>query len=131
MENQLMAYFQQQINKNKVSLQKCNRVSEHFGLSLTEEQMTLLNQNRIETLQKTGRIEFGEGILEKLVYVFCDSPYIQQDEYAQLLIDLQELFYILKGETQEKMTDDELLAAMRRTFDSSGGSLERLKGGEL
>lgn len=109
-------------------LKKCNELSEKFGLSLTKEELQLVLQERKEVLKRTGRIEFGQGVIEKLVYSFCDSPYIEQEEYVDVLIELQELFYLLKGETMEQLTDDELISAMRLVFDYSGGSLDFLMG---
>lgn len=116
-----------QVVRVKKELEKCNQVSERFGLSLSEKQMEWLMQNRYESLKSTGRIEFGEGIISKLVFAFCDSSYLNQEEYADLLIELQELFYTLKRETLEQLTDDELLCVMRIIFDHSGGSLEHLR----
>ena len=116
-----------QVVRVKKELAKCNQVSERFGLSLSQQQMEWLMQNRYESLKSTGRIEFGEGITSKLVFTFCDSSYLNQEEYAELLMELQELFYTLKRETLEQLTDDELLCAMRIIFDHSGGSLEHLR----
>ncbi|MBQ2276227.1 MAG: DUF6323 family protein [Lachnospiraceae bacterium] len=109
-------------------LKKCNEISEKFGLSLSKEDLELVLQERKEVLISTGRIEFGGGIVEKLVYTFCDSPYMNQEEYVELLIELQELFYLFKRETREQLTDDELISAMRLVFDYSGGSLDFLMG---
>ena len=128
MEFSLANVYSLQTVQAKEELQKCNQISEKFGLSLSEEQMQLVIQNRFEVLKSTGRIEFGTGVVEKLVYEFCDSPYIEQEEYADVLIELQELFYLLKKETLEQLTDDELIGAMGLVFDASGGSMEHLRG---
>lgn len=124
----LANFYALQTSHAKAELQKCNQISEKFGLSLSEEQMELVIQNRFETLKRTGRIEFGQGVIEKIVVAFCDSPYIEQEEYADLLMELQEIFYMLKKETFEQLTDDELIDAMVLVFDASGGSLEHLRG---
>ena len=128
MDFSLANVYSLQTSHAKEELQKCNVLSEKYGLSLSEEQMELVIQNRFETLKQTGRIEFGAGVVEKLVYEFCDSPYIEQEEYADVLIELQELFYLLKKETLEQLTDDELIGAMGLVFDASGGSMEHLRG---
>ena len=110
MEFSLANVYSLQTVQAKEELQKCNQISEKFGLSLSEEQMQLVIQNRFEVLKSTGRIEFGKGVVEKLVY------------------ELQELFYLLKKETLEQLTDDELIGAMGLVFDASGGSMEHLRG---
>lgn len=57
------------------------------------------------------------GILKKLILAFCDSPYITQNSYAGILAQLQEIFYYFKNESLERLTDEELLGAMRRFFN--------------
>ena len=49
--------------------------------------VTLINK-RFEALKNTGRIEFDEGILKKLIEAFCDSPYIMQNNYEETLEEL-------------------------------------------
>ena len=128
MDFSLANLYALQTSQAKEELQKCNQISETYGLSLSEEQMELVIKNRVETLKQTGRIEFGEGVVKKLVYEFCDSPYIVQEEYADVLMELQEMFYLLKKETMEQLTDDELIHAMGLVFAYSCGSLEFLQG---
>ena len=74
--------------------------------------MERLAASRFSALKKTGRIEFGEGILPKLIQRFLDSPYLIQNTYEETLTQLQELFYELKNETKEHLSDDELLTAI-------------------
>lgn len=109
-------------------LQKCNELTERYGLSLREEQIRALMTARSESLRTTGRIEMGESILPKLIYAFCDSPYIFRDTYCSTLGTLQELFYTFKNELNDELSDDELLEAMVRLFNEKGhGSLEYLE----
>lgn len=107
-------------------LKACNTASACFGLLLTETEIAQLEQSRQKTLRKTGRVEFGGGVLRGLVQAFCDSPYLDSREYADTLEALQELFYDFKNECGEILSDDELLSAMRLVFDGSGGSLDYL-----
>ena len=105
-----------------------NALSERYGLSLSDTQVRSLLQAREEILTETGRIEFGEGILPKLVYAFCDSPYIARDDYADTLAALQDLFYTFKNESEDALTDDELIQAMQTIFNNKAqGSLEYLE----
>ena len=85
----------------------------------------MLGQERERALRSAGRVEFGGGILEKLVYAFCDSGCIGASDYAATLCALQELFYGFKN-LCGKLSDDELILAMKLIFESCGGSLERL-----
>lgn len=89
--------------------------------------MTNLVAQRFEVLQSTGRIEFGAGVLPKLVEAFCDSVYITQENYEESIATLQELFYYYKGESLDTLSDDELVEFMRSNFEGCcQGSLDYL-----
>lgn len=108
---------------------RSNGLSARFGLILSESQMWALAQRRQEALLDTGRVELGEGILPRLIEVFCDSPYLCQSNYEETLGDLQELFYYFKNESRDRLSDDELLAGMKRIFDGPAqGAMEYLAG---
>lgn len=110
-----------------LELRACNHLTGQYGLSLSETQIANLVAQRFEVLQNTGRIEFGTGVLKKLVEAFCDSVYITQENYEETLATLQELFYIYKNESLDTLSDDELIDFMRSNFDGPcQGSIEYL-----
>lgn len=114
------------------SLTACNDMSSNFGLTLTGDQMLKLTERRFQSLKSTGRVEFGDGIIKKLVFAFCDSPYISQNNYEDTLAELQDIFYYFKGEAMESLSDDELIDAMDSMFNGkAAGSLEYLSGMSL
>lgn len=105
-----------------------NQETERFGVTLTKQEAKLLLTERKEILKKQERVEFGEGILVKLMKAFCDSPYIWQDNYLETLERLMEIFYFYKNETLDELTDDELLTFMKEEFDGEcEGSLDYLE----
>ncbi len=107
---------------------KTNQYTERFGLTLTEEEAGLLLTDRLDSLKEQQRIEFGEGILPKLIFTFCDSPYIYQDNYVDTIGRLQEIFYLYKNESLDEVTDDELLEYMKEAFEGDcQGSLDYLE----
>ncbi len=125
--NGLPALLQAQALIAVQELVRCNEYTIRFGLHLSEAQANLLMEKRMETLYDTGRVEFGEGILKKLIFEFCDSPYIMQDTYIDTLLALQDAFYYFKNESLEQLSDDELISFMKRHFDGDcEGSLEYL-----
>lgn len=97
---------------------RMNQRTEKFGLALTEEEAQQLVSLRRANLQEQQRVEFGEGILPKLIDQFCDSPYIDRSNYAHTIARLQEIFYLYKNEMLDEITDDELLEFMREQFDT-------------
>ena len=115
-----------------MNIKKCNELTIKFGVSLSDEAIERLINKRFEVLKNTGRIEFGEGILKKLIEAFCDSPYIMKSNYEETLEELQDIFYFFKGEAMEQISDDELIEFMKRDFDGKcQGSIEYLSGTSL
>jgi hypothetical protein len=118
MDNNLFDLMLVQQQKQELArVLESNKKSERYGLVLSEEEANNLIQSRKTSLSDTQRVEFGEGILSKIIYYFCDSQYINQDTYADTLAQLQELFYTYKNETQDELTDDELLDYMKKQFE--------------
>ncbi|SHJ88297.1 DUF6323 family protein [Hespellia stercorisuis] len=70
-----------------------NQYTEKYGLALTKADTELLVAERTQTLKEERRVEFGQSILPKIIYVFCDSEYISQSDYTDTLVRLQEIFY--------------------------------------
>lgn len=127
MDRWLSDLSQPRQNIDPATLERYNRRSEPYGLTLSESALQRLLLLRAEVLQQTGRIELGGGVLEKLIIAFCDSPYVVQSKYEDTLAELQELFYYFKNECRDLVTDDELLDAMRLIFNSvAHGSVEFL-----
>ncbi len=136
MDNKLQAFRKSAAGltraKDARALLQYNEESVKHGLVLTEEQAIRLLETKDEELRYNGRLEFGAGILGKLVAAFCDSPYMNKQNYSQNLERLVEIFYYYKGETWELLSDDELIDYMKAFFNGScEGSLELLESREL
>ena len=115
-----------------IELKKCNELTLKYGLTLSNEDINELIENRFKSLKDTGRIEFSEGVLKKIIEAFCDSPYIMQENYKDTLLELQESFYFFKNEAMDQIADDELIEFMKIHFDGEcQGSLEYLSGTTL
>lgn len=109
-----------------------NKITEKYGLTLTKEQAIDLVNNRNTILKEVGRIELGGGILEKLIYEFCDSSYIYKDEYLDILEELTNIFYEYREEFAGKLNDEQIIKYMKNKFNTTcNGSLELLAYREL
>lgn len=129
MDNSYLEIVNQRKQIEIANIKKCNEYTNKYGLILSDNQISNLLERRKETLKETGRIEFREGIIDKLIKEFCDSPYINQENYAETLYELIEIFYEYKNETRDLITDDELIEFMKKSFDGiAGGDLEYLSG---
>ena len=116
--NELMLQGQQlQIRIQMEHLIKVNEKTSQFGLCLTNVELVELMQSRFLVLRELERIEFGEGILPRLLFEFCDTAYITGDRYKETIETLQEIFYEFKNASEDKVTDDELLTFMREQFE--------------
>ena len=111
---------------------KTNETSKENGLTLTEEEAKALVAARGDTLREERRVEFGDSISPKLIRTFADSSFINQEEYAEIIARLQEIFFLYKNESMDMVSDDELLGIMKNAFENeSGGDLEYLEGTAL
>lgn len=130
---EIMNVFSSLIQKQAVDeIEKCNDYTFRFGLSLSRQNVIELVETRTLSLKKFGRIEFGGGVIDKIIKEFCDSPYISMHNYVETLNELIEMFYYYKNETLDLISDDELIKFMKNSFDGKcQGSLELLAGREL
>lgn len=61
-----------------------NQHTRQYGLTLSKEEAALLAEERVNTLKQEQRIEFGQSILPKIIYAFCDSSYIMQEQFEHV-----------------------------------------------
>ncbi len=133
MSFELMLFDNFLIEKQAVSeVLLCNTITADYSLVLSEEQALELVETRSYSLKNVGRIEFGGGIIEKVILSFANSPYISQYRYAEIVTELVEIFYYFKNETLDLISDDDLIGYMKKYFDGvCQGSLDQLKFREL
>lgn len=118
---------QTKIEKSKIL--NCNKFLQNYGISLSQQDAEQIIEKRIETLRQTKRIELGEWVVEKIIKEFCDSAYISQDNFVNTVYELIDIFYYYKNETNDLVSDDELIKFMREYYDSLAyGDLEYLAG---
>ena len=111
----------------KEEIRRCGELNALYGLTLTEADIAELVQLRAQALHSTGRVEFGGGVLPKLIRAFCRSPYVDAHSYAAVLADLQEAFYYFKNESEDLFSDDDLVEFMAKVFNGRAeGSTELL-----
>ena len=105
----------------------CNEKTRQYGLTLTGHQAAALARTRSAALLESRRIEFGCGIIDRLILAFCDSPYITQENFEDCLHELIRLFYDLKNDTWDRVPDTDLIAFLKTAFDGCcQGSVELL-----
>ena len=106
------------IIKNEENLiQKTNLVTKEKGLILTHKEIEELIINKNEALNNLSRIEVTP-IIDKIIYEFYDSPYIDNDNYFETINSLVEIFYIYEDKFGNKLSIEEIIKYLRDTFDS-------------
>lgn len=100
------------------SIMDTNQLTSRYGLTLDRQDAELILSARRDTLRREKRVETGPGIIEKIIYEFCDSDYISQSEYTDTLIRLQEIFFMYKNELRDMVSDDVLLHFMKEKFET-------------
>lgn len=118
---------QLQLSAAKEEIRRCEALNQLYGLTLTEADITELVELRGQALRNTGRVEFGGGILPKLIRAFCKSPYVDPYNYVAVLGDLQDAFYYFKNESEDRFSDDDLIEFMEKVFNGAAhGSTDLL-----
>ena len=114
-----------QIEVNEVL--ECNYYANKFGLTLSEVDAKQLVTSKKNILKEHERLEFDTGIIEKIIFAFCDSQFICTDNYVKTINELIEIFYRYKNETMDMISDDELIKTMKEAFEGKcEGAIEFL-----
>lgn len=109
-------------------LMDMNEYTQDFGLSISAEDAALLLTERRDILRDQERVEFKGELLPKLISEFHDSQYVYQENYIETIVRLQEIFYLCKNESLDRVSDDELIEYMKESFNGRcGGSLDNLE----
>ena len=94
-----------------------NDVSREYGLVLTAEDAKELSEIRERSLKDNERLEIGLGAMEGIIRRFSKSSFINQENYAYVIAEVTDLFYYVKTETDDKVSDNELLDELYLRFE--------------
>jgi hypothetical protein len=76
-----------------INIARCNETAAKFGITLSQSDAAVLQNARTKALARAGRVEFTGGVIEKLVFAFCDSPFLDQDGFTEAMEDIIDIFY--------------------------------------
>lgn len=109
-----------------------NDISSQYGLVLTEEEARELSDMRNTALNENERIEMGTGAVIEIVKRFCTSHYVNPENYAYILNEVTYLFYYIKTETDDGISDQVLIDELFNRFELwCHGSIDTLAGREV
>lgn len=108
-------------------LLQLNEETKKYGLELTLEDVKQIMNIRNKVLKGYGRVELSFDVTKKLIEAFSASAFVNENNYVSILNDLQELFYYMKNETEDKLSDEKIINLMKEKFeDSCEGSVDLL-----
>lgn len=123
--NSLNMSIQEQVMTELLEL---NEKTKDYGLVLTPQDIELMMAARSQILYGYGRVELSIEVTKELIELFSESSFIEQESYANTLNELHEIFYYLKNETEDGISDRKLLHRMKEVFEEDcEGSLDLLK----
>lgn len=118
--------------QRKDDLLALNETSAEYGLVLSEQEAEMLVQAGRDAIALQDRIEFGKSATTKMIEKFMHSSYLSQNGYADTIAALLEVFYEVKEESLDILTDDEVIQVMYDLFEGeSGGDVEILRSRDL
>lgn len=129
-----LMYFNEENNvvSLKNNLLQTNKQSIKYALFLSDKDAEIIAQANRENLKSQNRVEFGESAVIKIIEKFMQSSYISQDNYADTILTLTEIFYEAKEESLDILSDDEIIDIMFEFFENeSGGSADVLQNRDM
>ncbi|NMS90340.1 hypothetical protein HGQ85_10380 [Clostridioides difficile] len=115
-----------EIEKNE--LLDTNKESKEYGLVLSEVDVKDIITSRNYTLKGYGRIELDIKVTKQLIENIYKSQFTNMDDYLEAINDMQEIFYYLKNETNDKISDDEIIEMLDELYEKFSGNLDNVRG---
>jgi len=105
-------------------LLELNENSSEYGLTLNKEDIKEIINSRNNTLKSYGRIELDINVTKSIIENLYKSQYTDRDDYVELINDLQEVFYYLKNETLDQISDIEIIEIIDEIYNNCSGRID-------
>ena len=113
--------------KQENEILNLNEKSQIYGLTLNKEEVKEIINSRDNTLKNYGRIELDIGVTKMIIENLYKSQYTDKDDYVYLINDLHEIFYYLKNETLDKISDVEIIEIIDEFYNNCSGRIDILQ----
>ena len=113
--------------KQENEILNLNEESQIYGLTLSQEDVKEIINSRDNTLKNYGRIELDIGVTKMIIENLYKSQYTDKDDYVYLINDLHEIFYYLKNETLDKISDVEIIEIIDEFYNNCSGRIDILQ----
>lgn len=101
-----------------------NEKSQVYGLTLNKEDVKEIINSRDNILKNYGRIELDIGITKMIIENLYKSQYTDKDDYVYAINDLHEVFYYLKNETLDQISDIEIIDIIDEAYNNCSGRID-------
>ena len=101
-----------------------NEKSQIYGLTLNKEDVKEIINSRDNTLKSYGRIELDIGVTKMIIENLYKSQYTDKDDYVYAINDLHEVFYYLKNETLDQISDIEIIELIDEVYNNCSGRID-------
>lgn len=120
-------FFEHGLGRKGIDLEKVNEEISRYGLVLSQNQVVVLESESDQILEKYGRISMNQDVLEEILKRFSDSPFIQSNEFIEIVLEIYEIFHYVKKELDDRIFDEELIDFLYESFNGvCKGSIEYL-----
>lgn len=118
-------------NNNLIAIKnqilEINDKSVDYGLVLSPKDVEEVIKSRKDSLKTYGRIDLNMDITEKIMEILYTSQYTDKDDYLELINDLQDIFYYLKNETLDEISDNEILEKISEFYEKTSGRIDNVQ----
>lgn len=111
----------------KNELLKINDESSAYGLILTPQDVEEIIKSRGYSLNNYGRIDLNMDVTKKLINKIYTSQYTDKDDYVEIINDLQDIFYYLKNETLDEISDNEIIDVIVEFYEKTSGRIDNIQ----
>ena len=118
-------------NNNLIAIKnqilEINDKSVDYGLVLSPKDVEEVIKSRKDSLKTYGRIDLNMDITEKIMEILYTSQYTDKDDYLELINDSQDIFYYLKNETLDEISDNEILEKISEFYEKTSGRIDNVQ----
>lgn len=109
-----------------------NSETRQNGLVLSAEDARDLSDLRVAALRENERIEMGSGAVMDIIRRFSTSHFIMEENYAYVLHEVTNMFYYIKTEVEDRISDRDLIEELFTRFElQCQGSIDTLENREV
>lgn len=99
-------------------VKELNKETIKYGLVLSDFEIRDLVNNKNNVLKSVGRIEMDKSAVTLIISEFCKSSYISSEEWAGVVNEIITLFYNVRNEISDNVSDFDLVKFMYNIFEN-------------